>query len=261
MSLFLNLNIILNSVCKKRKMKVIKLDAIDSTNDFLKGLSSGQELENFTIVSANSQSKGKGQMGAVWVSEAGKNLIMSILIKEFIADINQMFDLNIVVAVSIIEALELLNIPDLSIKWPNDIMSYNKKIGGILIENSIRSDGSINSVVGLGLNVNQTNFDNLPRASSLAVVCDANFNRDDLLESIKNKIVGNLSIWRVSPNYFNSRYRNYLFKIGIPMPFKDQNGIKFMGIIQGVSSNGKVEILLEDDLITEFDIKEVQMLF
>jgi BirA family biotin operon repressor/biotin-[acetyl-CoA-carboxylase] ligase len=242
-------------------MKVIKLDAIDSTNDFLKGLSSRQELENFTIVSANTQSKGKGQMGAVWVSEAGKNLTMSILIKEFISDINQMFDLNTVVSVSVIEVLELLNIPDLSIKWPNDIMSYNKKIGGILIENSIKSDGSINSVVGLGLNVNQTNFDNLPRASSLAVICDTNFNRDELLESIKNKIVGNISIWRISPSHFNSRYRNYLFKVGVPMPFEDQSGIKFMGIIQGVSAAGKVEIMLEDDAIAAFDIKEVQMLF
>jgi len=242
-------------------MKVIKLDAIDSTNDFLKGLSSRQELENFTIVSANSQSKGKGQMGAIWVSEAGKNLTMSILIKEFIADINQMFDLNTVVSVSVIEALELLDIPDLSIKWPNDIMSYNKKIGGILIENSIKSDGSINSVVGLGLNVNQTNFDNLPRASSLAVICDTNFNRDELLESITKKIVGNVSIWRISASHFNSRYRNYLFKVGVPMPFEDQNGIRFMGIIQGVSSTGKVEILLDDDSIAEFNIKEVQMLF
>ena len=261
MSLFLNLNIILNSVYKKRKMKVIKLDAIDSTNEFLKGLSSRQDLENFTIVTANRQTKGKGQMGAIWASEAGKNLTISILVKDFINNINQIFDLNILVSVSVIEVLESLNIPNLSIKWPNDIMSDNKKIGGILIENSIKSDGSINSVVGLGLNVNQTNFSNLPRASSLAVICDRQFDRDKLLQSIGSAVEKNIIIWKSRSSLFNSRYRNYLFKVGVPMPFEDHNGIKFMGIIQSVSNIGKLEILIEDDSIVEFDIKEVKMLF
>ncbi|HEY6142498.1 MAG TPA: biotin--[acetyl-CoA-carboxylase] ligase, partial [Flavobacterium sp.] len=107
-------------------MKLIKLDAIDSTNEFLKGLSSNQNVENFTVVSAESQTKGKGQMGAVWVSEPGKNLIISVLINRFLFDNNRIFDINIATAVSVIQALETLNIPELSIKWPNDIMSYNK---------------------------------------------------------------------------------------------------------------------------------------
>ena len=141
-------------------MKLIKLDATDSTNEFLKGLSSNQILENFTVVTAENQTKGKGQMGSVWDSEPSKNLIMSVLINGFVTDINQIFDINIVVSVSVIQVLEDLNIPELSIKWPNDIMSYNKKIGGILIENSIKSDGSINSIAGLGLNLNQVNFEN-----------------------------------------------------------------------------------------------------
>jgi BirA family biotin operon repressor/biotin-[acetyl-CoA-carboxylase] ligase len=242
-------------------MKVIKLDAIDSTNEFLKGLSSKKDLENFTIVSTDCQTQGKGQMGAFWASEVGKNLMMSILVKGFIVNISQIFDLNIVISVSVIEVLESLNIPNLSIKWPNDIMSYNKKIGGILIENSIKSDGSINSVVGLGLNVNQTNFNNLPRASSLKVICDTNFDRDQLLASIGNTIEKNILLSQSTPFICNSKYRNYLFKIDVPMPFSNQNNIKFMGIIQGVSSIGKLQILLEDDSIVEFDIKEVQMLY
>ena len=145
-------------------MKLIKLDAIDSTNEFLKGLSKKQELENFTVVSAEKQTKGKGQMGAIWASDASKNLIMSVLVKDFLSGIDQLFNLNIVVSLAVIEVLESLNIPNLSIKWPNDIMSYNKKIGGILIENSIKSDGTIISIVGLGLNVNQIDFENLPKA-------------------------------------------------------------------------------------------------
>jgi len=242
-------------------MQLIKLDAIDSTNEFLKGLSSNQLLENFTVVTAESQTKGKGQMGAIWNSEPSKNLIMSVLVTDFVTDINQIFDINIVVSVSIIQVLQDLNIPELSIKWPNDIMSYNKKIGGILIENSIKSDGSINSIVGLGLNVNQMNFENLPKASSLALICNATFDKEEILLKIIENLQQNVELWFHNSDYFWSFFANRLFKKGVPMPFEDQNQQNFMGIIQGVSPIGKLEILLEDDSISEFDIKEIQMLY
>ena len=203
-------------------MQLIKLDAIDSTNEFLKGLSSNQLLENFTVVTAENQTKGKGQMGAIWNSEPSKNLIMSVLVTDFVTDINQIFDINIVVSVSIIQVLQDLNIPELSIKWPNDIMSYNKKIGGILIENSIKSDGSINSIVGLGLNVNQMNFENLPKASSLALICNATFDKEEILLKILENLEQNVELWFHNSDYFWSFFANRLFKKGVPMPFEDQ---------------------------------------
>ncbi|KAF2508614.1 biotin--[acetyl-CoA-carboxylase] ligase [Flavobacterium zhairuonense] len=246
-------------------MKLIKLDAIDSTNDFLKALSSQDELENFTVVTAENQTKGKGQMGAKWQSESGKNLIMSTLVKDFIFDNEQVFNLSLIVSLSVIEVLKSLNIPELSIKWPNDIMSYNKKVGGILIENTIKSDGRIVSVVGLGLNVNQTNFDELPNASSLAVILGKALNKDILPEMIVEKIKEKINSWENKAADFWDNYYNTLFRKGVPMPFKDlhpnSSGQNFMGIIQGVSSIGKLQVLLEDDSISEFDIKEIQMLY
>ena len=242
-------------------MKLIKLDAIDSTNEFLKGLANKQGLESFTVVSAEKQTKGKGQMGAIWASEASKNLTMSVLVKDFLTAIDQLFNLNIVVSLAVIEVLESINIPNLSIKWPNDIMSYNKKIGGILIENSIKSDGTIVSVVGLGLNVNQINFDNLPKASSLAVVSGKEFDKESLLISICEAIEKKITLWNPSPIDFWDKYTNNLFKKGVPMPFSDDSNNHFMGIIQGVSAIGKLQVMLEDDSIAEFDIKEIQMLY
>jgi BirA family biotin operon repressor/biotin-[acetyl-CoA-carboxylase] ligase len=242
-------------------MKLIKLDAIDSTNEFLKGLSNNQLVENFTVVTAESQTKGKGQMGSEWVSEPSKNLIMSVLVKGFLLDSSQIFDINIAVSVSIIQALETLNIPELSIKWPNDIMSYNKKIGGILIENSIKSNGDINSVVGLGLNVNQTNFELLPKATSLAVICNTTFDKEKILLKIIEKLEENINYWNQNKDSMWADYTETLFKKGIPMPFSDENQQNFMGIIQGISSIGKLEILLENDAVSEFDIKEIQMLY
>jgi biotin-[acetyl-CoA-carboxylase] ligase BirA-like protein len=246
-------------------MKLIKLDAIDSTNDFLKALSSQDELDNFTVVTAENQTKGKGQMGAKWESESGKNLIMSALVKDFLYDNEQVFNLSIIVSLSVIEALKSLNIPDLSIKWPNDIMSYNKKIGGILIENTIKSDGRIVSVVGLGLNVNQTNFEELPNASSLVVISGHTFDKELLPVLIIEKIQKKIELWESNSAIFWKEYFNTLFRKGVPMPFKNLNpaasGQNFMGIIQGVSSVGKIQIMLEDDSVSEFDIKEVQMLY
>jgi BirA family biotin operon repressor/biotin-[acetyl-CoA-carboxylase] ligase len=242
-------------------MKLIKLDAIDSTNDFLKALVSRDEFENFTVVTAESQSKGKGQMGAKWQSESGKNLIMSALVKDFVFDNQQVFDLNIVVSLAIIEVLKSLNIPDLSIKWPNDIMSYNKKIGGILIENTFKSDGRILSVVGLGLNVNQTNFENLPHASSLALISKTEFDKEIFPLLIIEKIKEKIAVWNAHTAHFWDEYVENLFRKGVPMPFKNLQNQNFMGIIQGVSSKGKIQILLEDDTVSEFDIKEVQMLY
>ena len=242
-------------------MKLIKLDAIDSTNEFLKGLSSNPTIENFTVVTAECQTKGKGQMGAVWISEAGKNLIMSVLINSFLLNNNQIFDINIATSVSVIQALKSFDIPELSIKWPNDIMSYNKKIGGILIENSLKSDGKIVSIVGLGLNVNQTDFENLPKASSLAVICNTSFDKEEILLKIVEKMEHNIQFWHKNEALLWEYFTNNLFKKGTPMPFADVNQQNFMGIIQGVTSIGKLQILLEDDSVSEFDIKEVQMLY
>jgi BirA family transcriptional regulator, biotin operon repressor / biotin---[acetyl-CoA-carboxylase] ligase len=236
-------------------MKLIKLDAIDSTNDFLKGLSNNQSVENFTVVTAETQTKGKGQMGSVWASEPSKNLIISVLVSDFLFDINSIFDINIVVSTTIIQVLQDFQIPQLSIKWPNDIMSYNKKIGGILIENSIKTDGTINSIVGLGLNVNQTNFENLPKASSLAVVCNAPFDKEIILVKFVKKLEQNILLWKKNRAETWSDYKNMLFKKGVPMPFVDKTELNFMGIIQDVTSTGKLQILLKNDSISEFEIK------
>jgi BirA family biotin operon repressor/biotin-[acetyl-CoA-carboxylase] ligase len=242
-------------------MKLIKLDAIDSTNEFLKGLSNKEELENFTVVTAENQTKGKGQMGSVWNTEAGKNLIMSVLVRDYLFDINQIFNLNIAVSLAVIDTLEAMNIPDLSIKWPNDIMSYNKKIGGILIENSIRSEETIVSIVGLGLNVNQTNFENLPKASSLALLCNTYFNKEELLLMIIENLKKKLVLWNQLSDRFWREYTDRLFRKGVPMAFSNQNDQNFMGIIEGVSAIGKLQILLEDDSVAEFDVKEIAMLY
>ncbi|MFC4480155.1 biotin--[acetyl-CoA-carboxylase] ligase [Flavobacterium chungangensis] len=242
-------------------MKLIKLDAIDSTNDFLKALSSQDELENFTTVTAENQTKGKGQVGGLWKTEAGKNLTMSVLVKDFLFNNDEVFNLSVLVSLSVAEVLKSLNIPNICIKWPNDILSYNKKLVGILIENTLKSDGRIVSVVGIGINVNQTDFDELPNASSLAVISGKTFDKEELAILIVEKLKEKIQSWNTSAPIFWEDYFNFLFKKGIPTAFRDNNNQDFMGIIQGVSPIGKLQVLLEDDSVAEFEIKEVKMLY
>ena len=243
-------------------MNLIKLDAIDSTNDFLKEMSRNQVVENFVVVVAKSQTKGKGQMGSSWNSEAGKNLIMSILIKDILNNIEEIFHLNVAIALAVIQVLEQFNLPKLSIKWPNDIMSDNKKLCGILIENSFKSDNKIESIVGIGLNVNQNTFVNLPKASSMCKVMRNEFDLDLILEKITFQIKKNCGLILSNQNVqIWNDFHKYLFKINVPMPFEDGNHNRFMGIIQGVTNDGMLELMLEDDSIKTFGIKEIQMLF
>lgn len=242
-------------------MKFIKLDAIDSTNDFLRKLSQNQALENFTIVTANSQWKGKGQMGSKWTTEEGKNLITSILIKNTISELNALFTLNIAVALSIHEALSDFKIPNLTIKWPNDIMSGNKKIGGILIENNIKSNQKIESIIGIGLNINQENFEDLPKATSLKVVTNSHFDIEEVLLLTLKKLENNIQYIDASPAVLWNKYHEVLFKIGKPMAFETPEQQKFMGIIQKVNSKGQLEVILEDDTIKTYGIKEITLLY
>lgn len=242
-------------------MHLVKLDAIDSTNDYLKALSLLDDTPNYTVVTAENQTQGKGQMGTNWNSEIGKNLVVSILVKNFTTDAARLFELNIVFAVAVIETLQRRNTPQLSIKWPNDILSGKKKIGGILIENSLKSDGQILSVIGLGLNVNQEKFERLPQASSLKLVTGSFFDKDKLLFSIVENLKATIGAWPNSTAKITSIYTENLFKKGVPTAFEDRDGNRFMGIIEGVSALGKLKVLHEDDKIREYEIKSLKMLY
>ncbi len=242
-------------------MNIIKLSATSSTNDYLKELMAERQIENFTVVVAEHQTAGKGQMGAKWHVEPGKNLTLSILIKDVLTDIQHIFNLNVAVAISIVQGLKELNVPSLSIKWPNDILAGNKKIGGILIENTIKQTGGIHSIIGIGLNVNQTGFEGLPKASSLAVATGHVFDKEQVMLAILKALKPNIAM--VSHKTVHALWETYhglLFKKNIPAAF-EKDGNCFMGVIQGVTNTGNLRVLLENDTIAEYGLKEISLLY
>lgn len=241
-------------------MKIIKLNAIPSTNDYLKELAQQTSVDSFTVVVADFQTKGKGQRGEVWTVEPFSNLTFSVLVDFSKGSFFNLFDLNILVANSIHTVLQMYNLSGITIKWPNDILSYNKKIAGILIENVIKSDGAIRSIIGIGINVLQENFENLPKASSIYKSYGVRLDKDELLEKIvnvlKSKIEQNDTIEKE-----REYYHNYLFRREIPTLFEDKKANRFMAIIQRVDETGKL-ILKDNDAIEKaYDLKEIKMLY
>jgi BirA family biotin operon repressor/biotin-[acetyl-CoA-carboxylase] ligase len=242
-------------------MIIIKLNATNSTNDYLKNLMRKQFVDNFTIVVTNNQEKGRGQRDAEWYSEAGKNLTFSVLVRDLIMNPSDLFTLNIAVALSVFETLNQLTSKKCAVKWPNDIMADNKKIAGILIENAIQQNGEIYSVIGIGLNVNQINFNFINNVTSLKLLQSLDFNLDNVLNSLLENLKQNISLVRNKSDLLWKKYLENLFKKEIPTTFEDENQQKFMGIIKGVSSVGQLQVLLEDDSIKNYGVKEIKMLY
>ncbi len=240
-------------------MNIIKLNATESTNTFLKELCKHKELDNFTVVVTRNQTKGRGQMNAVWSSEVGKNITFSILIKFNDFEIKNQFYLSKVISLAIYECLKpFLNI-NLTIKWPNDIMAGQSKIAGILIENSVKQSKIIQSVIGVGLNVNQEVFENVSYATSMKLITRRNFDLDFLLNKLVKSFKRNIELLNAKQfDLIDVLYLDKLFKLNVPAMYKDKNGNQFMGKIGGVSTEGKLQIELENGKTFIFNLKEIE---
>ncbi len=218
-------------------------------------------LENFTVVTTKEQTKGRGQQSNSWISEPHKNLTISVFIKDFDLEIHQQKYLNFAISLAIFNVLLEEEIPKPSIKWPNDILSAKNKICGILIENNIRNHKIYATIVGIGLNVNQTEFPEfLKNVTSLKKIKDFNFNLDALLLRLIEKIKEKIQLL-VSKKYeeLENDYLKVLYKKNIPTMFKDSNDVLFMGIITGISNSGNLLVELEDETVKEFGIKEISL--
>ena len=241
-------------------MQLIKLDATDSTNDYLKSALSTDSLVDFTVVATERQLKGKGQRGAKWQSEPGKNLTFSVLKRGLDLPVSDNFILNIGVSLAVFNTLKSFQVPDLSIKWPNDILSGTSKICGILIENLILGSKVTTSVLGIGLNVNQLDFDTLQNATSLKLLLGKTFNLEELLVQVVENLKVVFKKWEEEgANYLWTIYETVLFRKDKASTFEDQSGNLFMGFIRGVSKEGKLILALEDNIMKEFNLKEVQL--
>ncbi len=241
-------------------MNIIKLDAIDSTNSYIKNLASISELVSYTVVQANVQTLGRGQLGTTWVSDGGKNLTFSILINFKNLKIEHQFYLCMAISIGVLKGVKnTVKIP-LVVKWPNDILAEKDKVAGILIENIIKGSIIKQSVVGIGLNVNQMDFpENIGSVTSLKNITGVNFEKDELLKNIIIAI--KYYVGYVEKKEFEKLkkiYITFLYKYQKPTMFEDKKGLVFLGKIIDVSLEGKLVIELENETTRKFSLKEIK---
>ena len=143
------------------------------------------------------------------------------------------FYISIATSLAIIRTLQSFSIPRLSVKWPNDILSEDKKVCGILIENVIKQNSLKASIIGVGLNVNQTTFQNLPKASSLKLLSGNNFNLDEVLFTVIKFLKYYFMLLRNEEyDIVKNEYESYLFRKNKPSTFRNAEGSLFTGIIK-----------------------------
>lgn len=243
-------------------MRIIKLNAIDSTNSYLKKLCSTESVGDYTAVITENQTEGRGQIGTIWNSEASKNLTFSVFKELSDFQFEAPFYISMVAALSLLKTLDSLSIPRLSVKWPNDILSADKKICGILIENVIKQNTINASIIGIGLNVNQIAFENLPKATSLKVISEQEYDLNELPIAIINNLKDYFLLLKDKKyKEIKKEYERHLFRKNKPSTFKDVEGVMFSGFIKSVSDSGYLQVLLEDNILKEFDLKEITLMY
>ena len=242
-------------------MKITHFKTLDSTNQYLQNLlNEGIDIVD-NIVVTDYQTSGKGQGKNMWQSEDGKNLLFSIALDMSFLKAESQFLLTQIVSVTMINVLKkYLPEDSLFIKWPNDIYFNNKKIAGILIKNEIRGMMMGTSIIGIGLNVNQTSFnEDLPNPISMKMITGNDFE----LETILNDICFELRAlsYEQYRNTHSSQltahsYIKYLYRYNQWAFFEHEGQVKEMMII-GYDQFGRLILKEKNDREVVCDLKEI----
>ena len=242
------------------KYNIIKLDAISSTNDYLKKKYKSSNCKDGDIIWAKEQIDGKGQRGKRWLSQKEKSLTISIY-KEFNQfKVSNSFILNALISLSIVKTLDKIGLKKVRIKWPNDIMSGNKKIGGILIENFIKSELISSSIIGIGLNINEDKFKDLPNATSLFMEINQKVKLKKILNVLTQELFSSFNLIKDNQNSIVKIYSSYLWKHNTLNNFKQKKN-QFKAKVKGVNSSGNLILEMSDGSISDFNSNEIKMIY
>ena len=202
------------------------------------------------------------EMGAIWESKKGQSLTFSMLKRFNRLPVSEQPSIAFAVSIAIKKALEKLQVPGISVKWPNDIMSYRQKLCGLLIENQLEGSFVVSTIIGVGLNVNESEFLDLPQATSMKLATGVVFDRTEVLELIGGEIQKQLEFLQSGNTLaLKSIYEASLFRRNRVSTFEDPIGFRFNGIIIGVAKSGELLVQKEDESIQNFELKQIKLLF
>lgn len=239
---------------------LIKLEKVDSTNNYATVHMSINNWKEGTVVLTDEQIRGRGQMNNSWESEPGANLLMSIVLYPEFLPVHYQFLLSKVVTVGLCEMLARF-VDEAKIKWPNDLYIGRKKVAGILIENAVLGSTLSSSVIGIGLNINQLEFNGgAPNPVSLRML----LNRKLDLEKIQSEVFEAIDKWYLKLRSgdlreIDTRFEELLYRKDELASYKDKAGV-YRGVIKGVNEIGQLLIQPETGNLRCYHFKEVEFI-
>ena len=231
--------------------KIIRLESVDSTNNYTANLIKASDVTHGSVILAVEQTAGRGQRNAEWLVKPGENLTFSLYIDEVKLSVSEQFKITQLVSLAICDLLKKYSIIA-KIKWPNDIYVDSKKIAGVLIENQLQGESIKSSIIGIGLNVNQTLFEGFD-ATSLKL-CTGNFVN---IEEVLFGFIHSFNQLIDCTTNVEEEYLKRMYLINKKTLFLNPEGNTFRGEIIGVSPTGKLRVLVGEGM-EEFDLKGIQ---
>jgi len=233
------------------------LDSVDSTNNYAMALLQKREIDAEIAVFAKEQTHGKGRRGKQWMSKKSENIMMSVVVQLQWLSISRQFDLSVAAALSCFDLFEKYILGNLFIKWPNDIFINDSKAGGILIENVIKGNIWQWAVIGIGLNINQQNFEEeILKASSLRIKTGKEYNVIELANKLHLILLARIEQLKAGDfEKMLEEYNSHLYARGKMVKLKKQN-VLFETTILGVSQFG--HLITKDSVERKFNFDEVE---
>jgi len=238
----------------------IKLETVDSTNAWLKEWMTKETLEEGTVVVAHQQTAGRGQMGTSWESQPGENLTFSLVLYPSFLPFAESFLISQAVALGVKEALDCYT-EDITIKWPNDIYWKDKKLAGILVENTVQGENFQSAVVGIGVNVNQEKFySDAPNPVSLKQITGTTIDLEELLQQLYSEIWYYYNRIKAEDERLTVRliYQHCLYRNNGYHLYTDALG-DFNAFIFDVEKSGHIVLVDESRSLRRYGFKEVKL--
>lgn len=235
-------------------------EVLSSTNAYAINLLAKTTPSEGTVISSSFQEAGRGQIGSSWASTAGKNLLLSVILYPKWLAARQQFTLSQAVSLAVADTISSLSGKTALVKWPNDVYLEDKKLAGILIQNSLAGSYLQWSVVGVGLNVNEPSFSpDLTRAGSLLLNTGQEHDLQQVQHLLFQRLEHRYLQLKSNPRLIKRDYLSRLYRYQEWHTFMDPASQQaFTGQIIGVQENGKLAIQKEGGSVQYFDLKEVQ---
>ncbi|MDH6356678.1 biotin--[acetyl-CoA-carboxylase] ligase [Parabacteroides sp. PF5-9] len=239
------------------KPRIIRLKETESTNRSLRERLEQEKLPEGSVILADFQTAGRGQTGNSWESEAGKNLLFSIVIYPDCIPANRQFLISQITALSVKETLEQYT-DGITVKWPNDIYRNDQKICGILIENDLSGSFIFRSVIGIGINLNQEQFISpAPNPVSLIQITGQRVDREEVFRHFLSLFYDRyLSLLQEKEEVIRTAYRQALYRGEGFYSYSDSSG-RFEAEIYAIEDTGHLVLKLKDGTSRRYAFKEV----